>query len=89
MPFVTQEHREHIDFTFPGDRCYFYYKDLVGAWKEEPRWTTAHNLYKFVIEQRLKDGPDDRAARDLAWQVFFQLYVMPYELEKRAANGDI
>ena len=89
MPFVTQDHREHIDFNVPGDRCYFYYRDLVSAWKEEPRWTTAHNLYKFVLGQRLKDGPDDRAARELAWQVFFIKFVIPYEDEKEKANGTI
>lgn len=89
MPFVTQDHRNKIDFDIPGDRCYFYYRDLVWAWKQEPRWTTAHKLYKFVCEKRATDGPDDIAARELAWQVFFQIYVMEYEQEKRAANGDI
>jgi hypothetical protein len=75
---------------------------MVERWKKEPRWTTAHKIYIDVMrhaaihdcdnchdeedECTLCDGV---AAHDLAWQVFFQLYVMPYELKKREENGDI
>jgi hypothetical protein len=110
MPFITQERREAIDNDTltkyePGDFCYIYYKDMVEKWKKKPRWTTAHNIYKEMIE-RLggaswdADNPElepyirditlqRKAAYQLAWQVFFQIYVMPYELKKRDENGDI
>jgi hypothetical protein len=107
MPFITQQKRDLVEaygldgtYFFPeaGDRCYFFYKDMVRQWKENPRWTTAHNIYKDMIEaiedERVVDtereGPDDDdAAYLLAWPVFFQLYVMPYELKKREENGDV
>ena len=87
MPFVTQDHRDEPDLTIPGDLCYVFYKELVDQWKLSPRWTTADRLYACV---RVVEGTRGKQrAKELAWQVFFQLYVMPYELEKRAANGDI
>jgi hypothetical protein len=93
MPFITQERREQIaagtlaEFQ-PGDRCYIHYKRLVEQWHENPRWTTAHNLYKSRYE--LSDySDDDDAACELAWAVFFQLHVMPYEGEKQRENGDV
>lgn len=87
MPFITQERRDAIrEGTLtewqPGDYCYAAYKEMVEKWKTNPRWTTAHNIYKEVTQ-------NCSIATDLAWQVFFQLYVMPYELCKRDENGDI
>lgn len=94
MPFITQERRNIIDAGDDpenielGDICYMYYKPLVDRWRESPRWATAHWLYKnIVLSPPL--NLEHQAARDLAWQVFFQLYVMPYELKKREENGDI
>lgn len=93
MPFVTQQRRTLIsngevqEFT-PGDHCYIHYRRLIQQWIENPRWTTAHNL--FVSRYELSDGTiTDDAACDLAWQVFFQLHVMPYELQKREENGEV
>jgi len=88
MPFVNKEHRENIDFAIPGDRCYFYYKQMVDAWRTEPRWTTADTIYTEMVKQR---HPIERfqVAKELAWQVFFNLHVMPYEIQKQAENGDI
>ena len=57
---------------------------MVEQWKESPRWKTAHNIYKHINNLN-----DTSAAYELAWQVFFQLYVMPYELKKREENGDV
>ena len=87
----------------PGDRCYLFYKAMVDKWKANPRWTTVHEIYKellikdrgkFVIYNEIegcikRDLDDDYVAQNLAWQVFFQLYVMPYELNKREENGNI
>lgn len=97
MPFIKKERREVIekhglrglDKIEPGDLCYFHYKLMVDLWKTNPRWTTAHYIMKsFGLTDPLPSD-DDLIAAHLAWQVFFQLYVMPYELKKRAENGDI
>lgn len=96
MPFIEQWRRvvigayglEGLAEIQPGDRCYVYYQAMVDRWKAEPRWTTAHNIFKDMI-MSLGSNDDDGAAAFLAWQVFFQLYVMPYELKKREENGDI
>ena len=76
-----------------GDRCFFYYQPMVDRWKANPCWTTAHEIYKEMmikISSVLNfSSYDDIYAYQLAWQVFFQLYVMPYELKKREENGDI
>jgi|WetSurMetagenome_2_1015567.scaffolds.fasta_scaffold73242_3 hypothetical protein len=85
MPFVTQDHRDNPDISIPGDRCYQYYKQLVDAWKKEPRWTTAHQLYRWIRYETFADP----AAAELAWQVFFIKYVMPYEDKKEQENGTI
>jgi len=71
----------------PGDICYTYYKPMVEAWRHEPRWSTANRLYEHVLS--ISFNREQAAAAQLAWQVFFQLYVMPYELGKRKENGDI
>jgi hypothetical protein len=97
MPFVTQDHRDNPDMLIPGDICYTFYRDMVIRWKKQPRWTTAHNIYKEMtdilrqshVSDLFRKDCDQCAAYKLAWQVFFQLYVMPYELEKRQQNGDI
>lgn len=73
-----------------GDRCYFYYKPMVDRWKADPRWTTAHEIYKEVIDGRYHGSPsDDEVARELAWQCLFYFHVLPYELENKKLNGDI
>ena len=100
MPFITPERREAIDLhgvgglseIQPGDRCYVFYKAMVDKWKEKPSWTTAHEIYKDVMTTAYGitlHSIDNVAAKHLAWQVFFQLHVMPYELKKRDENGDI
>lgn len=91
MPFVTADHRLCPDLSVPGDLCYIYYNSLVEAWKKEPRWTTAHNLFKKMIFQDLARPMDEDmiTAAQLAWQVFFIKYVMPYEDLKEKENGTI
>jgi hypothetical protein len=95
----------NLDVYEPGDLCYLYYKYMVVKWKREPRWTTAHNIYEEMVERLGGvswdvNNPElepairattlqRKAAYQLAWQVFFQIYVMPYELKKREENGDI
>lgn len=93
MPFVTEDHRISPDVKIPGDLCYIHYRKMADRWKAEPRWTTAHNIYK-EMRQTLHDETkiythDARAAYELAWQVFFIKYVMPYEDKKEAENGTI
>lgn len=102
MPFITQDRRELLDQygtncvdatgpLQPGDLCYVYYKQMVDKWKANPRWTMAHEIKKsmFFGDNAGSETEDDFVAKELAWEVFFQLYVMPYELEKRKLNGDI
>lgn len=87
MPFVTQEHRIDPDMSIPGDRCYIAYRWMVDEWKKDPRWTTADRIYAGVM--RHDEVLEQQRAIELAWQVFFQIYVMEYEQRKRKENGDI
>lgn len=97
MPFVTKDHRERPDLEIPGDLCYVYYKRMVDDWKQNPRWTTANSIYMLmkidISGQHSFTGlPMTRmhvAAYELAWQVFFQKYVMEYENLKEKENGTI
>jgi hypothetical protein len=101
MPFIKPERREMVDKRLkkfgtedrewePGDKCYYYYKKMVDQWKANPRWTTAHEIYKEMLRfVKPYTHNDWDVAYHLAWQVFFQLYVIPYEEEKREQNGDI
>lgn len=87
MPFVTPGHRENPDHSIPGDRCFVFYRWMITEWDLSPRWTTADALYAEV--RRLDENLEEQRAKELAWQVFFILKVMPYEEEKRDLNGDI
>jgi len=103
MPFITQIRRKIIDteglnalhkssYVMPGDLCYVEYKKMMEKWKENSRWTTAHNIYREVmttsygIDVHSLDGV---VAKHLAWQVFFYKHILPYENEKEKENGDI
>ncbi len=106
MPFITPERRLALARgeapEVVGDLCYIAYKEMVRRWKEEPRWTTAHNIFKDLKNPNHKcaflyknldythyGSQDLGLAENLAWQVFFQNYVMPYEREKEKENGTI
>jgi len=97
MPFTTKEAKDITKAVGPqekGDHCNLAFKPLVDEWVKNARWTTAHELYKDVKSRlsvdftRLDDYEKDKfVALDLAWQVFFNMYVMPYEEMKRNING--
>ena len=98
MPFIpVTPNRKAIDKNglksckSVGDLCYYHYRQMMDEWNKEPRWTTAHIIYVAMVnEQGSRDiSLDGKIAYQLAWQVFFQLHVMPYEHKKRAENGDI
>jgi hypothetical protein len=102
MPFIKPERRKMIDkdqyYSISkteegiqvGDRCYFYYRRMVDRWRDNPRWTTAHNIFKDMLNDELMEvNQDDFIASRLAWQVFFIKYVMRYEEQKIIENGDI
>jgi hypothetical protein len=75
-----------------GQTCYLSYKDMVAAWNKAPGWTTAHRLYRMVLQLKQSASPiitDELTATDLAWQVFFIKYVMKYEDKKELENGTI
>lgn len=76
----------------------------MRTWKDNPRWKTAHRLFKAYEEQpEVEDFfqhiynqvmhkfelDDVVCASKLAYKVFFELYVMPYERRKRIDNGEI
>lgn len=93
MPFTTKEARQITDAIGPqvaGDRCFLAYREMLRQWRKSPRWTTAHEIYRVVLESgSLDQNINDRTAQLLAWQVFFQLHVIPYELQKRIDNGEV
>jgi hypothetical protein len=98
MPFIAQERRDLVAVIEkcklqPGDLCYIYYKGMVDQWNANPRWTTAHKIKKELmfgnLTEDFSESEDEIIAEQLAWEVFFELHVMPYELKKRAENGDI
>ena len=97
MPYIKPDRREILDAgkpllnPKPGDYCYVAYKKMVDRWNDEPCWTTADAIYReHVLRYDEHVGrSSSTAATQLAWQVFFQIYVMPYELKKRDENGDI
>ena len=105
MPFVTPSKRISLDnkgtIEVPGDLCYVIYKRLMRVWKDEPRWTTAHEMYKLYMSEMttnwLRDWSnrtrlthaDLTTAAALAWQVFFHKHVMDYENKKIIENGEI
>lgn len=73
---------------------------MLRSWRASPRWTTAHEIYRdlvmapsaepnFLDKALYKDFQDDKAAKELAWQVFFSLHVLPYEILKRTENGEV
>ena len=93
MPFISKERRHMIDKEgmqpeTPGDLCYTYYKPMIEKWRADKRWTTVHEIYQQIVNTRHLFAYTS-AAQDLAWQVFFALEVIPYELQKRKENGDI
>jgi hypothetical protein len=101
MPFTTQQARlpfKDLELSpalslaatkQPGDRCFVFYRELIRAWKAEPRWTTAHELYKHLKNEMPYLGADDQTAYSLAWQVFFNIHVMDYERKKLLENGEV
>lgn len=97
MPFTTSEARRMTDTIGPkeeGDRCFLFYREMLRSWRASPRWTTAHNIYlKMRMETHGESitwtSQDETAAYELAWQVFFQLHVLPYEIQKRTMNGEV
>ena len=95
MPFINKDRREILDAgkqllnPKPGDYCYVAYKKMVDRWNDDPCWTTANNIYADLSSPSRKIEYGWDVAGQLAWQVFFQLHVMPYELKKREENGDI
>ena len=96
---LTENEVRDILFTYKayaagfdvGDKTYWFYKKMMDKWVTKRSWTTGHNIYCSVVgafNQNMMDN-DTKRAHELAWQVFFQLHVMPYELEKIKINGDI
>lgn len=103
MPFITGEARRMTDTIGPttvGDRCFLYYREMLRKWRSSMRWTTAHEIYRDTVMNCKETNPllvlggdqvmkDKEAAINLAWQVFFNRHVLPYEALKCTENGEI
>jgi hypothetical protein len=94
MPFTTSEARRMTDAIGPqvvGDRCFMAYRDMLRKWRKSTRWTTAHEIYRQVIDPNMKKvrSLDDQTAIELAWQVLFIKHVWPYEQLKCTENGEV
>ena len=104
MPFIKQELREKvlaadwddpILYEEPGNLCFKYYHQMVTEWKKEPRWRTAHNIFKELVRRREHpqsvnfEDLDHLTAKELAWQIFLKAYIIPYEMDKELENGTI
>lgn len=91
MPFITQHVRDILALGAepkePGDFCYRHYKWMVNEWKKEPRWMTASMIYAHV--RTPNEDLREQLSKELAWQVFFMKFVMPYEDQKEKENGTI
>lgn len=110
MPFVEPRNRDLIKIHGPsacesvGDLCYVFYCHIMTVWREEPRWRTAHRLFKDFSEQpkaceyfeyvynKLANKfelADVVCAAKLAYNEFYRNHVSKYEDLKRVENGDI
>lgn len=109
MPFIEPKNRDKINLfgceacVDVGDICFIFYTWLVHAWKNEPRWRTAHRVFDIAVDpidneyfqyvydrlQHKFELKDVTKAASLAWQVFFIEFVMPYEILKKEQNGTI
>lgn len=74
-----------------GDFCFLEYRPMVLAWGKSKRWTTADEIYQRYLKRRasISESVAKLAPLDLAWQVFFALHVLPYEVRKRKENGEV
>lgn len=89
---LSKESVEFITSATPGDWCYIFYLKMMERWNVEPRWTTAHDIYRDMRRELMYNehySIDQRAACELAWQVFFHNHVIDYEYKKISENGDI
>lgn len=62
------------------------YKDLLV---DTMRNEFYDHVYESIKDNKRFDNQDLITALQLAWQVFFQNFVMNYENQKRDENGDI
>lgn len=99
VDLLTEDEVRNILFTYKsteagfavGDKCMYFYKKMMKKWNENSSWTTLHNIYSGVVGCKIQNQMDEdtKRAYELAFMVFFHLHGMPYEIKKRALNGDI
>lgn len=110
MPFVEPRSRDRIKAIGEeacesvGDLCYVFYSHIMTAWRNEPRWRTAHRMFKDFSEQpeacdyfeyvygKVKNNfelADVVCAAKLAWHVFYDMHVYDYEVQQMEKNGNI
>ena len=110
MPFILPSSRDKIKAVGieacenVGDICYVFYDHIMKVWRDEPRWRTAHRMFRQFSEEpeateyfeyvyeKVKNNfelADVVCAAKLAYNVFFELVVIPYEREMIEKNGNI
>lgn len=110
MPFIEPRSRDRIKLLGcevsenVGDLCYVFYKHMMLCWEDEPRWRTAHRMFRQFSEepeateyfQHVYDKvmhkfelADVVCAAKLAFIEFYRNHVSKYEDLKRDENGDI
>ena len=86
-----------------GDLCAIAYTTIIRQWRKKPSWTTVHKVIKPMLPGLIYDIQDDilnkwsgfdenndaTYAVQLAYEVFFGLYILDYERKKRKENGDV
>jgi len=110
MPFTEQKSRERIKLLGVeacknvGVLCKVFYAHIMRTWREEPRWRTAHRMFRQFSEepeatwyfnyvydrvQTKFELADVVCAAKLAYMEFYRNHVSKYEDQKRIENGDI
>ncbi len=110
MPFVEPRSRDRIKLLGceasenVGDLTYVFYTHMVLAWNEEPRWRTAHRLFRQFSEEpetteyfdyvynkvmHKFELADVVCAAKLAYIEFYRNKVSKYEDQKQQENGTI
>ena len=95
MPFVKNDRRAalltgDLKPEAVGDECFLAYFPLVFDWRQERRWTTAHNQCKETFAKVFKQEFDDKQiAAFLAYLEHYMRNVHVYETEKADEFGYI
>ena len=97
MPYILASRRNLVDtFQIPlnemvgGDYVYMHYKGMIKKWNENPRFQTAYEIRKWVVEEMLGSNNVDYITQlDMAYGEFRRRNLDKYEDLKIIENGDV